>query len=96
MLDDLLYAMDAWCDLARLAPAGEYSVEYNWGDGVLDDPDTRRQDMAMDVQRVNNSLMSRKRFIMKWEGVDEEKALKILSEIDNVEEIVTELEEEIE
>ncbi|MCI8915637.1 MAG: hypothetical protein HFF26_03080 [Oscillospiraceae bacterium] len=95
-LNDLIYAMNAWCDLDRLAPPGEYSVDYNWGDGVLDDPDTNRQDMAMDMQRVNNLLMSRKQFIMKWEGVDEEAALKIISEIDAVDEIVTEPEEEIE
>lgn len=94
--DGLIYAMDALCDLGKLAAAGTYTVDYNWGDGVLDDPDTKRQDMAIDMQRVNNLLMSRKQFIMKWEGVDEETAQKILSEIDDMNEIVTEPQEEIE
>ena len=82
-LDDLIYAMNALCDLyPTLAPKGAYTVDYNWGDGVLDDPETRRQDMAMDIQRVNNRLMSRDQFIMKWDRVDEDKAKEILAAID--------------
>ncbi len=70
--------MNAWCDLARLAPAGTYSVDYNWGDGVLDDPETRRQDMALDMQRVAAGLMRDVDFVMKWDKVDEETARKML------------------
>ena len=82
-LDDLIYAMNALCDLyPELAPKGTYTVDYSWGDGVLDDPETRRQDMAMDIQRVNNRLMSRDQFIMKWDRVDEDKAKEILAAID--------------
>lgn len=44
--------MNAYCDLYGLAPAGEYEVTYNWGDGVLDDPDTVRQDKAMMLQEI--------------------------------------------
>lgn len=95
-LDDLIYAMWALCDLDRLAPAGDYEVDYNWGDGVLDDPETRRQDMAMDATLVNQQLMSRKQFIMKWQKVDEETAETILAKIDDIDEIVTEEQEEIE
>lgn len=92
-LDDLIYAMDAWCDLARLAPAGKYSVDYNWGDGVLDDPETKRQDMAMDMQRVSAGLMKPVAFVMKWDGVDEKTAQKMLPDM---EDMTTEAEEEIE
>lgn len=82
-LDDLLYAMDVWCGLAKLDPSGTYKAEYNWGDGVLDDPDTRRQDMAMDVSLVREGLMSRLDFIMKWNKVDEATAKKIIAQIDS-------------
>lgn len=82
-IDDLLYAMDVWCGLAKLAPSGTYKSEYNWGDGVLDDPDTRRQDMAMDVSLVREGLMSRLDFIMKWNKVDEATAKKIIAQIDS-------------
>lgn len=95
-LNALIYAMNAWCDLAGLAPAGEYEVSYSWGDGVLDDPETRRQDMSMDVILVDKGLMSRKQFIMKWDKVDEETAEKILAEIDDMDEVVTEKQNEVE
>ena len=77
-LDGLVYAMSALCDLARLAPAGAYQVDYSWGDGVLDDPETRRQDMALDMQRVAAGLMREVDFVMKWDKVDEETARKRL------------------
>lgn len=92
-LDNLIYAMNAWCDLARLAPAGGYETAYNWGDGVLDDPETRRQDKALDIQLVNSGLMDPVRFVMKWENVDEETARKMLPDM---EDMTTEPEEEIE
>lgn len=92
-LDDLICAMNAWCDLLRLAPAGAYKVDYNWGDGVLDDPETRRQDMALDMQRVAAGLMRDVDFVMKWDKVDEATARKLLP---GMEEMTTEPEEEIE
>lgn len=82
--DSLIYAMDALCGLMRLAPAGTYTANYNWGDGVLDDPDTRRQDMAMDMQRVAAGLMRPVAFIMKWDGVDEETAKKMLPDMEDM------------
>lgn len=81
-LDDLLYAMNALCDLNQLAPSGDYQAEFSWGDGVLDDPDTRRQDMSMDLQLVREHLMSRVAFVMKWDKVDEAEAKRRLAVID--------------
>lgn len=92
-LDDLIYAANAWCDLARLAPAGAYSVDYNWGDGVLDDPETRSRDMALDMQRVAAGLMTDVAFVMKWDRVDEETARKMLPKM---EDLTTEEQEEVE
>ena len=92
-LDDLICAMNAWCDLARLAPAGTYSVDYNWGDGVLDDPETRRQDMALDMQRVAAGLMRDVDFVMKWDKVDEETARKMLP---GMEDLTDEKQDEVE
>lgn len=81
-LEDLLYAMNALCGLNRLAPASDYQVDFSWGDGILDDPDTRRQDMSMDLQLVREHLMSRVAFVMKWDKVDEAEARRRLAEID--------------
>ncbi len=76
--DDLVNAVDAICSLYRLAPAGTFKTDYNWGDGVLDDPETRRQNMAMDATLVNQGLMNDWEFRMKWYGEDEETARKML------------------
>lgn len=92
-MDDLIYAMNAWCDLAQLAPNGEYEVSYNWGDGILDDPDTRRQDMALDMQQVSAGLMNDWEYRVKWYGEDEATAKAMLPK---VQEMVTEPEEEVE
>lgn len=92
-LDGLIYAINALCDLYRLAPAGTYNVDYNWGDGILDDPETRRADMAMDLQLVAAGLMRDVDFIMKWNKVDEETARKMLP---GLEDQVTEEQDEVE
>ncbi len=92
-LDDLANAMDAICSLYRLAPAGTYQVDYNWGDGILDDPETRRQDMAMDATLVNQRLLNDWEFRMKWYGEDEETARKMLP---GMEDLTDEGQEEIE
>lgn len=92
-INNLVYAMNAWCDLAKLAPAGNYEITFNWGDGILDDPETRRQDMALDMQRVAAGLMTDVAFVMKWDKVDEETARAMLPKM---EQIVTEEQEEVE
>lgn len=66
-VDDLVFAMDAWCDLLDLAPAGKLDVSYHWGDGVLDDPEARRLDLQLDIQRVQAGLMEKNKFLEKWE-----------------------------
>ncbi|MDE7242768.1 MAG: hypothetical protein K2O18_02155 [Oscillospiraceae bacterium] len=71
-LDGLLFAMDAWCDLAGLAPHGPFQTQYHWGDGVLDDPETRRLDMSLDAELVEKGLLLPWEFRMKW--FDEEEA----------------------
>lgn len=83
-LDDLLYAIDVYCDLHRLAPSGEYEVVYNWGDGVLDDPDTKRQDMAMDISLVNAGILNDWEFRMKWYKEDEETAKSMLPKMESL------------
>jgi len=83
-LDDLAYAMNALCDLYRLAPAGNYSVDYNWGDGVLDDPDTKRQDMAMGLSLLNAAIIGPVEYRMRYFGEDEETAKKMLPNMEDM------------
>lgn len=88
----LLYAVNAWCDLYQLAPIGDYEPVYNWGDGVIDDPDTIRQDKAMDLQEISAGIMSDWEYRVKWykETPDEAKA-----NLPKMQDIVTEPQDEI-
>lgn len=91
-LNDLVYSINAWCDLARLAPAGTYNVDYNWGDGILDDPETRRQDMAMGLSLLSAGVMGQLEYRMKYLGEDEETARRMLPKMID---LVTEEQNEI-
>lgn len=73
-LEELLVAMDAWCDLAGLAPGGAYDAKFSWGDGVLDDPEVRRLDKTLDAELVDRGLMRKWEFRMKWFGETEAEA----------------------
>lgn len=92
-LDGLVYAMNAWCDLYALAPAGEVTATFSWGDSVLDDPDSRRQDMAVDMQMVSAGLMNDFEYRMKWFSESEEEARTNLPRMDG---LTTEPQNEIE
>ncbi len=65
-LEDLVYAMDALCDLYGLAPAGEVRPVFSWGDGVLDDPETVRKDKAQDLQELAAGVLSPWEYRVKW------------------------------
>ena len=73
-LEELLEAMDAWCDLAGLAPGGTYEAKFSWGDGVLDDPEVRRLDKTLDAELVDKGLMRKWEFRVKWFGESEAEA----------------------
>lgn len=85
-LNDLIYAVNALCDLSnpKLSPAGTYSVDYNWGDGVLDDPDTKRQDMSMGLSLLNAGIIGPVEYRMRYFGEDEETAKKMLPDMEDM------------
>lgn len=73
-ITDLIYAMNAFCDIHQLVPAGVYDVAFSWGDSVMNDPDVDRQEKAVDLQMVAAGIMNDYEFRMKWFGESEEKA----------------------
>lgn len=73
-IEDLVYAMDAFCDIYQLVPRGQYEVTFTHGDAVLDDPDGIRQDKALDLQEVNAGIMADWEYRAKWYGETEEEA----------------------
>lgn len=56
-LDGLLYAIDVWCTLGNLAPAGVYEVAYEFDDSIIVDKDTQRVADRADVAMGAMSLV---------------------------------------
>ena len=76
-LEHLVWAMDFYATLYRLAPRGEYDVNFTWGDGVLQDTDKeymRRKEMA------DNGYLRPEKFVAWYFGISEEEAKDYLPE----------------
>jgi A118 family predicted phage portal protein len=58
-LRDVIRAMDKYCDLYKLAPAGEYEVTFSWDDSIITDTE---QQMNEKLALVAQGLMSRVEF----------------------------------
>lgn len=75
-LEQLLYAMDVWTSLYKLAPAGAYSTVFEFDDSVVVDKDQRFQ---QDMRLVQQGLMGKVEFRMRNFGEDEETAKKMIT-----------------
>ncbi len=76
-LEHLVWIMDFYASLYKLAPPGKYEVTFSWGDGILQDIDkeyTRRKGM------VDSGLLRPEAFLAWYFGVSEEDALKMMPE----------------
>lgn len=74
-IGQLLTGMDTLAALGNLAPAGAYTVTYDWGDSVLTDRDAER---AIRMQEVAAGLLRPEEYRMWRYGEDEETARKNL------------------
>lgn len=74
-LEHLVWVMDFYATLYRLAPRGEYEVNFTWGDGVLENADAefmRRKDLA------DSGYLRPDKFIAWYFGISEEEAREYL------------------
>ena len=76
MLDGLLYAMDVWATLGKLAPKGKYSATYDYDDSVIVD---RSAQFTEDLRLVTTQIMSKVEFRMRNMREDEATAKKMLA-----------------
>lgn len=77
-LDGLIYAMNVYCDLYQLAPAGGYEVSYEWGDGVVQDEEARQKELAEMRNDVAAGLVRPELYVSKKYGVTEREALAMM------------------
>lgn len=76
-LEHLVWVMDFYASLYKLAPRGEYEVNFTWGDGVLQDTEKeymRRKEMA------DNGYLRPEKFVAWYFGISEEEAKDYLPE----------------
>ncbi len=74
--DGLIYALDKWADLYRLAPFGTYKVTYNFDDITVN----KEEDKLFDLQLANQGYMSKARFLVRNMGMSEGEAKKMVAE----------------
>jgi A118 family predicted phage portal protein len=75
-LNQLLYAMDTWVTIAKLAPNGKYDAVFYFDDSVVVDHDILQ---ANAMQEVGSGLMSKVEYRMVVKGETEEIARKYLA-----------------
>jgi A118 family predicted phage portal protein len=76
-LDDLLYAMSAWCDIEGLAPRGAYNTSYDFDDSLVTDRDKQ---FTQDNQTVGMTSMPKYVFLMRNYKLKEETAKQWIAE----------------
>ncbi len=70
-LDDLLYAMDIWATLYKLAPAGAYETAYEWDDSIVTDRD---REYAEKLGMVTAGIIEKWEFRAWYLGETEDQA----------------------
>ena len=78
--EQLFVIMEQYCTLYNIVASGEYEVAYKWDDSILVDKESERQ---QDLIEVQNGLMSKREYRMKWYGETEkqaEESLKIIGD----------------
>ena len=69
--------MDVWCSLYKLAPAGKYSVEFDFDDSIAAD---RKTEFEEKQKLVESGIMMPWEFRMWYFGEDEETAKRCVGE----------------
>lgn len=74
-LEQLIYAMDYWTTIGKLAPSGNYDVSFEWDDSIIVDT---QSEQAIRMQEVAAGLLKPIDYIMWRYGVSEERAMEML------------------
>ena len=70
-LEHLVWVMDFYASLYKLAPMGEYEVNFTWGDGVLQDTD---KEYARRKELVDSGYLSPEKLLAWYFGISEDEA----------------------
>lgn len=74
-LEQYIYALDKYASVCNLAPAGDYNIKWNWGDGILEDSDKETQ---VKLQEVNSNIITKTAYLMWRYSVSEAEAAEMI------------------
>lgn len=74
-LEHLVWVMDLYASLYKLAPSGKYEISFNFGDGVLEDTE---KEFARRKQLVDGGYMKPEKLLAWYFGLSEEEAAEML------------------
>lgn len=77
-LKDVIYAMNAYCDLYQITPEGEYDVNFEWDDSIIVDVDA---ELGKQITLLQNGLTSKKEVRQWYFGETERQAEEALAQI---------------
>jgi A118 family predicted phage portal protein len=78
-LKDVIYIMNAYCDLYEVTPDGKYDVNFEWDDSILVDVDT---ELNKRLSLMNAGLTSKVEVRMWYFGETKRQAEQALQEIE--------------
>lgn len=78
-LEDVVYVMNAYCDLYKITPDGEYEISFEWDDSLITDKD---DELGKRITLQQNGLASRVENRMWYFGETERQAVEALAKID--------------
>lgn len=78
-LEDVVYIMNAYCDLYNITSDGEYEISFEWDDSLITDKD---DELGKRITLQQNGLASRVENRMWYFGETERQAVEALAKID--------------
>lgn len=78
-LRDVIYIMNAYCDLYEITPDGEYDVNFEWDDSIITDVDA---ELGKQITLLQNGLTSKEEVRMWYFGETERQAKEALLKIE--------------
>lgn len=88
-INQTLYAISIFADLYDLAPVGDYTVDYNFGDLTY----SADEDRARCYELTQSGYLPKWVYLVKWEGYSEEEAKKMIEEAEGTETSIFPVEE---
>ena len=78
-LKDVIYVMNAYCDLYEITPDGEYDTSFEWDDSILVDVDS---ELNTRLSLMQQGLASKKETRMWYFGETEQQAEEALKQVE--------------